>query len=354
MSVFKKFNGKRVKHGDANYNRGTWYMWFRVRDGRIIHRSIPEAKTLTQAKEAEAAVKLKIFENKYKYFADTTLFSEFVNDVYLNYVEQHNKNPKSKQTHIKALVEHFGKRQLKDITPQDCRNYQAKRLKSVTTKGEIRSASTVNRELTTLSKIFNLAIQENKIERNPMQFVGKSKEPASRNRILSEEEFQRFLEEVQKDKILYRLYLIAVNTGLRKGQIVALKVEDIDLDKRVLKAIASKGQPERLIPLNQTMCDHLSEMIFEVKSGNLFPLVDFRKRWAKAIKNAGIKDFRFHDLKHFFGTNLIQAGVNPLIVQMLFAHSSQEMTNRYLHPGFELLREAVGQLDNVQSFEKLQ
>ncbi len=354
MSVYKRFNGKKVVKGDKNYGRGTWYYRFTVR-GKTYHQAVPEAGTIDKAKKAETAARNAVFNNRYGKMIDETTFTDFVDEVYIEYVRQHNVNIYSKQVYINVLNDFFGKMLLKEITPQDCRNFIAKRKRTKTIHGKQRAFASINKELTTLSKIFNLAIEENKLDSNPMRFVKKLKGADPRSRILSDDERVRFFEHLENDKLLYNLSMIAMHTGLRRGQILAIEVEDIDLEKRVLQAIASKGRGRRPIALNRTMVNLLSELVSKKKTGKLFTIANFRKRWYDLMskEKANIKDFRFHDLKHQFSTDLVKAGVPPSMVQLLFAHSDMRITETYINDELNMMRSALENLD-VQTIEKMQ
>jgi len=352
MAVYKRFSGKRIKRGDKNYDRATWYYKFVIK-GVTYHRAVREAKTLAQAKEAEDAVRNAIFQNRYGQMTDRTTFSSFIKSVYLDYVEQNNTNIYSKKIFIQELEKHFGDRLLKEITPQDCRNYITARRKQPTIHGRTRKGSSINKELSTLSKIFNLAIEEGKIENNPMRFVKMEKEEDARSRILSPDEFQRFNDALADDRTLYRLSMIAMHTGLRKGQILALEMKHIDFENGIVKAAPSKGRKSRPVALNRTMFRLFREIESEQPEGKIFPFSDFRKRWDNMCEKADLADFNFHDLKHHFATELVRHGMSPQTVQMLFAHSDISITEKYIHGEMELMRKAVEMLDDIQELGEL-
>ncbi len=350
MSVYKKFNGKRVKRKNKDYNRGTWYYEFRL-DRRRYHKSIPEAATRKQAVSAERAAKSAIFENKYQTLTDTTTFTEFVDDVYYDYIEQNNVNTYSKRVFTKVLVKYFGKKPIRDITPEDCRKFLRARQGTPTIHGRARKPASINKELSTLSKILNLAKQERKVESNPLEFVPMLKESKPRERILTVEEKTRFDEVLHEDPIPFRLSTIAMNTGLRRGQILAIKLAHIDFEREILLAVPSKGRDSRQIPLNQTMLRLFREIEDEKPEGRIFPFKEFRKRWNNAMQRIGIEDFHFHDLKHAFATELIRRGNSPELVQLLFAHSDKAVTEIYINQKVELMRPAVNTLDDVQEIQ---
>jgi integrase len=349
VSVYKRFNGKKVLRGSPDYNKGTWYYRFKVR-GRLFHQSIPEAQTAEEAKRAESSIKQKLFNNKFDPTANRVLFSEFVDTVYLPYAEQKNKSIATKKIHARNLKDFFGKTYLRDIVPNGVRLYQSFRLKAKKKNGKPLSPASVNRELTTLSKIFTLALQDELVDRNPCSMVEKLKESKPRDRLLSKEEEKRFWNEVNKDKQLTQIVLLAINTGLRKGQILAIKVSDIDFEKGRLNVIASKGRDERQIPLNQKALDVLKEASKD-KTDFIFNgsktkrrLGDFKKKWYKCLKEAKLSDFRFHDLRHIFASNLMRSNVHPVIVKDLLGHGEIKMSERYMNTDFDLLSEAVNRL----------
>jgi integrase len=342
MSVFKRWKGKRITAKHRHWADARWYVWKRL-DGKIIHKAIPEAQTKEEAEHAEREIIRAVFNKKYGIGSKET-FGQFVERVYRNYVRQNNVNQKTKAVYIRLLVGAYGKRPLVDITPQDCRNAQATFKKTY-------SASTVNQLMSTASKIFNLAGEEGILDRNPMSFVKRLKEPPSRDRLLSKEEWERLWLELEKDSLLLPFVILAVNLPLRRGQLLAITPDAVNLEQGTLSATSSKGRDPRRIPLNTTATSTLRSML----ENNLlpFPLKEtgLRKRWMKALKRAGIENFRFHDLRKEFASNLIRNNVNPEIVRQLFAHSSQSITQAYTHSESSELQRAVRTLDNVQEME---
>lgn len=337
MSVFKRFKGKRLNARDKEWPKGTWYVWKRI-NGRIIHKSIPEAQTKEQAEIAERRIIEAAFNRRYG-VRDSVPFAEFADGPYTRYYKQHNVNLANKRLNVEYLVDRLGKRPLGDITPQDCRDVQWHLARKL-------SASSVNGIMSTLSRIFSLACEENVLEHNPMQYVKKLKEPTPRSRLLTNEEKDRLWNELDKDVLLRRLVILAINLPLRRGQLLAITPDAIDEQRGVLWAVQSKGRDPRMVPLNSTALDTLREMIRDRQLP--FP-VDPRKRWERALENAKITNFRFHDLRKEFASGLIRKNVNPALVQRLFAHSDMKITNVYMHSEIDELHAAVNTLDPVSA-----
>ena len=208
--------------------------------------------------------------------------------------------------------------------------------------------------MSTLSKIFSLACEEGILDRNPMQYVKALPEPPPRRRLLSEKQKEALWTELEKDILLYRLIVLAVNLPLRRGQLVAITEDVIDFEHEHVFVIGSKGRPPRLVPLNATATKILKAMIEDEQLP--FPLKDFRKRWHAALRNAGInkrggtreENYHFHDLRSYFASELIRRNTNPLIVQNLFAHSDMSITTVYAQTDDKLLLEAVKRLDDLE------
>lgn len=343
MSVFKRYKRKRLSARDKDWSKGTWYVWKRL-NGKIIYQSIPEAKTKEQAELAERKIIEAAFNRRYGVTDSHTTFADFANGAYTRYVAQHNVNITAKTHYIVLLVARLGKLLLTEVSPQDCRDAQFYFRRSM-------SDSSVNRIMSTASKLFSLACEEGILDRNPMQYVKMLKEPPPRSRLLTAKQKERLWTELEKDVLMFRLVTLAVNLPLRRGQILAITPDAIDLPNGLLIAGQSKGREPRVVPLNSAALHTLQAMIQDRMLP--FPLKDFRKRWKPMLIAAGInskdgkrgENFTFHDLRKEFASELIRNNVNPNIVQKLFAHSDMSITNVYMHSEMDQLKEAVNTLD---------
>lgn len=345
MAVFKKYKGKRLNPKDKDWPKGVWYIWKRV-NGRVIHRSLKDARTKEQAEQAERHLIETAFNRRFGILDNSISFDAFSNDSYRKYVKQTNVNLVAKDIYIRMLVKRFGKRAITEITPQDCRDAQYYFQRTPTARGKLSPAS-VNRIMSTLSRIFRLACEEGILDRNPMQYVKPLKEAKARDRLLTTEEKERlWLYLNTNDIILSRLVTLAVNLPMRRGQLLAITPDAIDFQNGLLLCTASKGRDSRVVPINSIALGTLKDMRTD---GQLpFPLKDFRRRWHRALKNAGIENFRFHDLRKEFASELLRRNVNPNLIQKLFAHSSMAITNIYMHSEMDELKAAVNTLDATE------
>lgn len=141
--------------------------------------------------------------------------------------------------------------------------------------------------------------------------------------------------------------LLAMNTGLRRGELTSLEWRDIDLGRKMLtvRRERAKSGKQRHIPLNAEAMSVLTQWRSQGRDqGRLFRVNDPKKAWEGVLEAAGIKDFRFHDLRHHFASKLVMAGVDLNTVRELLGHADLTMTLRYAHLAPEHLAAAVEKL----------
>jgi integrase len=263
-----------------------------------------------------------------------------------------NKKPKSSlrdESSLKHLSRFFGGKALSEISSFMVEKYK------LTRKEEGAKPATINRELGCLRHIFNMAIKWKKAQSNPVREVKFLKEPKEKDRILTEEEEPRLLEAVRtghKAKHLEAIILTALNTGMRKGEILNLKWSNVDFKNGVITVEKTKNDDIRKIPMNQKLTEILEGVKKVSKSDYVFsengkPYLDVKTGWWTVLEKAGIENFTFHGLRHTFGSRLGMAGVDLRTIQELMGHKDIKMTMRYSHPTPEHKRKAVETLDQV-------
>lgn len=334
------------------YQRGkSWIIDFYY-DGKRYTESVDPVNR-TVAKEKLVIRKREVIQGLYKPKFIQIPFDKF-SDQYLEYAEANNK-PRSytrKVDAFKHLKKHFIGKRLLDISPFTIEKYKQDR------KDEGAAPATVNRELQSLRNLFNMAVKWGKLQKNPMAEVKLFKEPPGKDRILSEQEEDRLLEYVRSNKKsqhLEAIIITALNTGMRKGEILNLKRSRVDFKSRYIIVEETKNGETRKIPMNKQLTTILknvkdktrsSEYVFSV-NGN--PYGDIKTGWWKALEEAKIENFRFHDLRHTFGSRLGMAGVDIKTIQELMGHKDIKMTMRYSHPTPEHKKHAVEVLDRSHS-----
>jgi site-specific recombinase XerD len=235
-------------------------------------------------------------------------------------------------------------------------DYKVKRLQQ-----GLRPAS-VNRELATMKKAFNLALKEWQwIPSNPVSRIALERENNKRDRWLTPDEETRLLK--ASPAWLRDFILFALNTGMRLGEILSLSWRGVDLDRKTVTVFESKNDEKRTIPINDSTVKMLKRMgkVRSIKTDLVFysschtklDARNVRRDFQEALKKARIEDFRFHDLRHTFATRLVQNGVDIYKVQTLLGHKTPSMTQRYAHHYPESLRDGVDMLDRIRKSTKI-
>jgi len=324
------------------YKRGkTWYIDYYDQYGKRHREAVGSNKRL--AEQVLAKRKTQVAEGK---FLDVkkrkkTKFEDMAKLYLENYAKHNKKSWKRDETCIKNLMPHFKGKYLDEISPLDIENYKKMRIAKVTPR-------TVNIEVKFLKAMYNKAISWGKADKNPVNQVKLFKENDKRIRYLEKDEIKRLIEACPEH--LRPIVITALNTGMRKQEILKLKWEDIDFKKKIIYVMQTKTGERREIPVNDFLYDTLTALkkkrngsyVFSNKEGE--PYGDIRRSFSTALKRAGIENFRFHDLRHTFASHLVMSGVDLKTVQELMGHKTIDMTLRYAHLSPDHKRKAVENL----------
>jgi integrase len=207
-----------------------------------------------------------------------------------------------------------------------------------------RTGATVNRYLATLSHLFSVAVKEWRLlDRNLVGDISKKKETRGRIRFLSDAERDALLAACAKSDwpALHTLVLLAISTGARRGELIRLKWSDVDLKKPHAIVHDTKNGDPRVLPIVgkalpalrelKLQGSALSEWVFPRPSGFPGPYEGFDAHWYAALEAAGIKDFRFHDLRHTCASYLASQGASLLEIADVLGHRTMQMVKRYSH-----------------------
>ena len=162
-------------------------------------------------------------------------------------------------------------------------------------------------------------------------------------RVLSKDEETRLLE--SSCEHLKHIIITALNTGMRLDEILNLKWENVDMDRKIITVTETKSNKIRHIYIN----NHLKEALKCVKltndrvfcDNNGRPMDSIKTAFKNAIRRSGIRCCRFHDLRHTFASRVAEKGVNIVTVKELLGHAAINTTMRYSHPAPEYKRQAV-------------
>ena len=321
--------------------------------GRQIRKAISPYKETAQM--ILNKIEIEIAEGKYldKKEQKNVLFEEFAGKYFDTYVKLENRNVRNQENLINSLVKQFKGLYLHQVDTMMIRSYLAKRAQTL-------RPSSVNKDLTMFKSMFNRAMEWGVyLGPNPTNGIKKLQENNERCRWLNEEEQARLLSHCQG--ISKFIVLTALKTGMRWGEIINLKWRqtpnsnyiDFDNDMIVVHESLSKSKKSRYIPLSPFLKSALKTLPKYPETDYVFwnpgkkrSVRDISASFGKAITQAKISDFKFHDLRHTFASQLVRSGVDLYVVQKLLGHASPTMTQRYAHLRSDQLKTAIEKMDS--------
>ncbi|MBP7706039.1 MAG: tyrosine-type recombinase/integrase [Candidatus Aminicenantes bacterium] len=269
-------------------------------------------------------------------------FCEFA-DLYLEkYSKTNLRSWRVDKSRARFLKEFFAAEDLEEVTAERAEDLK----RALLAKGRARSS--VNRYLALLRRMFTLAVDWGYAASRP-RFQLFSERDNFRERILTEEEELRLLSACPA--YLADIVDIALNTGMRRGEILGLRWENVDLKRKTITLTRTKSDRRREIPMNSIVRIALEGIKERGRSPWVFPnpetgrpLTDVKKSFRAACKAAGVEGLRFHDLRHTFATRLIEE-CDIVTLKELLGHSSVTVTERYAHSSLDRKTTAVGALE---------
>lgn len=292
-------------------------------------------------------------------------FEDFMEQRYRPWVEVERRSGAQTCANIKAQFGRFYKKPMTEITAWSVEKFKSERLKA-----GIKPA-TVNRDLDRLRAALSKAVEWGVLEANPVAGVKRSKGgDSTRVRFLDKAEDKRLRKalaardaKAAKHRAsgndwraarhrtllppikayadhLTPLVLVALNTGLRRGELFGLTWGDVNFSGKqvTVQAETAKSGKTRHVPLNEEAVAVLKVWKKQgAGDGLVFPgvgggrLTNINKAWAGLVEDAALVDFRFHDCRHDFASKLAMAGVDLFTIKELLGHSDFAMTQRYAH-----------------------
>ena len=229
-----------------------------------------------------------------------------------------------------------------------------------TRRGKLLSAKTVNNALIFAKKVMNFAVEKDLIPSSPWNGVKPLKGVRPGFAFWTLDERERFLRFCKSpDLELWRIVTVAVHTGMRLGELAALRRGCIDFEAGFIRVEAvysaklkeefqrTKNYEARTIPMGHAVASALQDMRLAGSSELVFRrgmFSDLYHRFQRMQVRADVKRLRFHDLRHTFASTLVMAGVPLYTVRQLLGHKTSEMTERYSHLAPDTLRQAVDKI----------
>lgn len=319
MGVYKKNN--------------KWWIDYYVYGTRIRK---PVSKSKGEAEKVLLKIKSDMLMNKYAIPNNEKIkFSEFALRYIRDYSIPSKRSYKSDIHLMKKLVEYFGDMNLDEISNYHWEQYRKVRItEKARYRNDLISTTTVNREGALLRSLLNKAVQWGHLGFNPISKMVMFKEEP-KERILTNSEIKMLISLANQP--LRNIILVALNTGMRKGEILKLEWNQVNLENGFITVKKTKSSKLRRIPLNNSMISLFREMkmasqyniyVFQnPKTGS--PYTDVKKSWAGLLKRAKINDCRFHDLRHTFATYSLLNGGDIISLKETLGHSEIRTTSRY-------------------------
>ncbi|WP_337288623.1 tyrosine-type recombinase/integrase [Candidatus Methylomirabilis sp.] len=330
MSVFKR--------------GGYWWIDFYDSNGRRRRKKVSPDKRIATATLRDTQV--KITKGEYLGLKEESMTFRAFAEKYWQAV-QHTFSEQERDRARRILDLHlnpcFGGDRLSRITRQQIEGYLAARAAEV-------KAGTVNKEFIRLRHLLNRAVAWGFLKANPAKGVTLMKEPPPRVKYLVPEQVDRLLEACGRHSMgLWAIVTLAMNTGMRQGEILGLTWADVDLQSRTVTLRKTKNNECRIVPLNMealkalTTITRPSDPFTPVFSG--WTRAKCTMSFVRACRQAGIADFRFHDLRHHAASWLTMKGINQRTIEALCGWKDPRTARRYQHLNMDTLHEAVAQLE---------
>ena len=258
-------------------------------------------------------------------------------------IKPHNKDAKDLSRLLREWEQEIGKVALLNLTPD-----MVVKIRDKLAKSDLKPA-TVNRKLGALSTCLGHCIKEwhgYMLKDNPLRRVSRLEEPDGRERYLSEKERKDLLDACKEvDQELYEIVVLALTTGMRKGEIEKLKWIHVDFERQSIRVVDPKNGESRVVPLVGSALKLLEAKHEIAKTPYVFAELRqkdrLHKRFKQAIALAELEDFRFHDLRHTAASYLAMSGATLSELSDVLGHKTLAMVKRYSHFTTEHNKELV-------------
>ena len=258
-------------------------------------------------------------------------------------VSEHHEHPRTAHRYkvsSKALLRHFKKVPIDQISPEDVETFKTQRgaEKGKRTHRKLRPA-TVNREMACLRAMFNYAIKGNEQLHNPVSRVKFLAEDNQQDRVLSFAEQRRYL--LEATDTLRDVAGLILETGMRPEEVYTLRTSSVDLDGGFLRVLKGKTPAaKRRIELTAESRRIVAARIETHAAGYLFPcetdatrpIPKVHNAHQRAVRDSKVAPFRLYDLRHTWATRAAESGIDLVTLAAMMGHSRIQMVMRYAHP----------------------
>lgn len=271
--------------------------------------------------------------------AERILFDEVAQDLLDDYRVNERKSIERAEVSVKRLLEFFGSRRVNTITTEDIKRYVASRQQEKTKLGKPPSNASLNRELACLKRALNLAAKSTPPKLFRVPHIPMLEERNVRKGFFEREEFLAV--RAAAPDYLKPLITAAFYTGMRKGELLCLRWNQVNLNERTIQLHPqeTKNEEARKIFMPEALYQCLSaqKMLRDFQCPDcLFvffrdgmPIKSFRDAWNKACRDIGLEGRLFHDLRRTAVRNLIRCGVSEAVAMRISGHKTRSIFSRY-------------------------
>lgn len=327
-----------------NKRGSSWFVQIRRKGFRPRFRSFASHSAAQQwARLEEAAI-----DNGHGRVETKSSRENTVSELLARYAREKTPDKKGAETELLRLTKMqaapFAQLSLSNLTSSAIADYRDHRLSEV-------KPTTVRRELGILRSVLETARKEwgLPIRENPVALVAIPAAKDARERRLKRGEEQRLFDAIDKGRNPFVLPVVALAlaTGLRRGELLRLTWQDIDLDCRTALIRDTKNGSDRTIPLTRPAAATLETL--EKVEVNVFRLTPnaLRQSWRRACQRARIEDLRFHDLRHEAISRFFEMGLSVPEVALISGHRDARMLFRYTHLAPNAVRDRIDKLSSI-------
>lgn len=264
--------------------------------------------------------------------AERTSIGELI-DRYIQDVTPLKRSAKSDRQRMLFLKKHFGHYIVSQLQSKHIATYRDKRL------AEGKQGSTIIKEIGSLSHLLDISIKDWGIPliNNVATLVRKPKQGRGRDRRLADGEDEKLLQAARNSKaiLLTPIIILALETGMRLGELLALEWNNIDLRKQIALLPITKNGEARTVPLSKKATQTLRTIPHQLNSPRVFwtwvRADSFENAWRRMLKQTDINDLRFHDLRHEACSRFFERGFNVMETAHISGHKTLQQLKRYTH-----------------------
>jgi integrase len=382
--------GKGLRLYVGTSGKKTWYVNYRKPSNtKMAQHKIGDADLYSVSQAQEEALKFlaAVVRGEAPYAKpetppDKLTLEAFINEHYGPWVLEYRRSGAETVAMIKSAFAALLQKPIEEISVEDVERWQEKKRREDNSK-----AATLNRLVTALKAALNWGVKRGIIETNNMARVEHLREEDSNTKVryLSEDERGRlfaaldareeriktgreshneWLDDRDREQMpdmkdlafadyLKPMVIVSLNTGIRRGSLFKLRWNDIDFKEEILTVRADSAKSGKQVQITMSTkligvlaawkaqtCYNEKALVFpSPKGGGVMD--NCRKAWANLLKEANIKDFRWHDMRHDFASQLVMKGVDLNTVRELMGHADMKMTLRYAHLAPKVKKAAV-------------